>query len=481
MRLDKLPFKVFNTINKYHLVKPHDSIIVAVSGGPDSVALLKILHTINSAKNLRLRLLIAHLNHQLRGTSSEEDAQFVQNLSKDLSLPFIYKKVDIRKIADQTKRSIEEAARMERYKFFMESAQEYSVSTVAIGHTADDNVETLLHRIIRGTGTLGLGGIPIKRPLATGSTIQLVRPLLFSWRREIIEYLGKEHCTYRTDESNYESIYLRNKIRLELVPLLENQYNPNIKALLIQLCQILNMNNEYLVSEAKKIVKDSTVEGREDLYTINTHFLTKQPKILQYLAFREILNRMQIPLKEITYEHYTKIFDEITRKGKGRHFQLPGKLYLWHEHGMLHFKKEPLYKPCVPLTKVAVEIPGTTPIYPLGQLVSEILDIQDFSLEAYKKTKTKYEEVFDLQRITMPISVRGRKEGDTISPLGINGHKKLKDLFIDKKIPRKERDAIPIVVMNDQPIWVVGICMDNTVKVTPNTRKILKLTIHLQF
>ncbi|MCF6153647.1 MAG: tRNA lysidine(34) synthetase TilS [Candidatus Brocadia sp.] len=476
MRLDKLPFEVFNTINKYHLIKPHDSIIVAVSGGPDSVALLKILRTINSVKNLHLRLSIAHLNHQLRGISSEEDAQFVRNLSKDLSLPFIFKSVNIQKIADQTKCSIEETARRERYNFFLESAQEYTASTIAIGHTADDNIETLLHRIIRGTGMAGLAGIPIKRPLAAGSTIQLIRPLLFSWRKEIMEYLGKEHDNYRTDATNYEPLYLRNKIRLELIPLLENQYNPNIKNLLMQVCQILNLNNEYLASETKRIVKDSTVEGREDVYTIDTHFLTKQPKILQYLVLREILMSMHIPLKEITYEHYTKILDEIIRKGKGRHFQLPGKLYLWHEHGMLHFTKKSLYKACTPLSEIAVQIPGTTPVYPLGQLVSEILDIQDFSLEAYKKTKTKYEEVFDLQRITMPIFARGRKDGDTISPLGIHGHKKLKDLFIDKKIPVKERDVTPIVVMNNQPIWVIGVCIDNDVKVTPRTKKVLKLT-----
>lgn len=145
---------------------------------------------------------------------------------------------------------------------------------------------------------------------------------------------------------------------------------------------------------------------------------------------------------------------------------------------MLHFKKEPHRKPCIPLSEVVVQIPGTTPLYPLGHITSEILDTQDFSLETYKKTKTRYEEVFDLQRVTMPLSVRGRRDGDTISPLGITGHKKLKDLFIDNKIPRKERDAIPLVVMNDRPVWVVGICTDNEVKVTPGTKKILKLTFH---
>ena len=252
MRLGKLPFGVFKIINKYHLIKSNNSVVVGVSGGPDSVALLNILHSINSAKNLQFRFYVAHLNHQLRGKSSEEDAQFAENLSKELSLPFILKNVNIQEIANQTNRSIEETARIERYKFFTESSQKYNASTVAIGHTADDNAETLLHRIIRGTGISGLEGIPIKRPLTTDSTIQIVRPLLFTWRKEIIDYLGKEHLNYRTDTSNYETIYLRNKIRLELIPLLEKQYNPNIKNTLIQLSQIFTANNEYLSQEAKK-------------------------------------------------------------------------------------------------------------------------------------------------------------------------------------------------------------------------------------
>ena len=458
-------------------MKPNNSIIVGVSGGPDSVALVRILHSINSAKNLHLRFYVAHLNHQLRGKSSEEDAQFAENLSKELSLPFILKNVNIQEIADQTKRSIEETARIERYAFFKESSQKYNASAVAIGHTADDNAETVLHRIIRGTGISGLEGIPVKRPLTTDSSIQIVRPLLFTWRREIIDYLGKEQQNYRTDISNYETTYLRNKIRLELIPLLEKQFNPNIKNTLVQLCQIFSANNEYLSVEAKKILKDSTIESAEGSYTLDTHSLTKQPRILQQLVFQEILNSMEIPLKEITYEHYTKILNEIAKKGRGRHFQLPGKLYLWHEHRMLYFKKDLLPQPCIPLlSEIPIQIPGTTPIYPVGKLVSEILDIKDLSLDVYKKTKASGEEIFDLQSITMPIAVRRRKEGDTISPLGIRGVKKIKDLLMDKKIPLKERDSVPIVVMNNQPIWVIGVCMDNRVKVTPDTRKILKLT-----
>ncbi|OQZ01757.1 MAG: tRNA lysidine(34) synthetase TilS [Candidatus Brocadia sp. UTAMX2] len=478
MHLDKLSYKIFHTITKYQLIKPHDAIIVGVSGGPDSVALIKILHALNSAKSLCLSLFLAHLNHQLRGKSSEEDAQFVQALSNELSLPFILKSVNIETIAIRTKRSIEETARRERYKFFLESAQGYNASAVVTGHTADDNTETILHRLIRGTGTLGLSGIPLKRPLATGSPIHLVRPLLFIWRKEIIEYLEEKRRSYRTDATNYKPVYLRNKIRLELIPSLENHYNPNIKNLLIQLSQILNLHNEFFVTEAKKILAVSPMEKKQDSCTINTRCLTQYPRVLQYFVLREILNTLQIPLNAITYDHYTKILDEISRKGKGRHFQLPGNLSLWHEHGMLHFQKALVSARSTPTSETLVQIPGITPVYPLGHLIAEISAMQNFSLETYKKQKPRNQETLDFHRITMPLSVRMRKDGDKISPLGTQGHKKLKDLFVDKKVPVKERDTIPIIVMNNQPVCALGICVDNKVKVTASTQKMIILTFH---
>ena len=477
MRLDNLTFSVLNTINTHHLIKTGDTVVVGVSGGPDSVALLKILHTINALKDLHIRLLVAHLNHQLRGRSAEEDAQFVQDFAVRLSLPCMVKEVDIQRIADQTKCSIEEAARIERYRFFQEVAREHNATLIALGHTADDNVETVLHRMIRGAGTVGLGGIPIKRPLAPDSPIQLIRPLLFAWRKEIIHYLRNKQLNYRTDESNHETIYLRNKIRLDLIPLLESQYNPNIKNTLNQLCRIFNENNEYLSTEAKKALKASTIQGGRERYVIDARFLKKQPKILQHRVIQEVLNNLQIPLKEITYEHYTTILGGIAKVGRMRRFQLPGKLCVWYEHHRLHFSKESPPKPDMPLlAEIPVRIPGTTSVGPLGQLSSEILEIHDISPDAFKKTKTKYEEILDLESITHPLGIRRRKKGDTISPLGVGGHKKLKDIFIDKKIPVKERDTIPVVVMNDRPVWIVGVCIDNGVKITPHTQKIVKLT-----
>lgn len=266
MRLNKLPFHIYKIINEYGLIKPQDSLIVGVSGGPDSVALLKILSAINLRKNLRLRLLVAHFNHQLRGGSSEEDEQFVRNLSKDLSLPFFLKRTDIKKISDQIKNSIEETARRERYEFFDELSQAQHAVSVVVGHNADDNVETLLHRIIRGTGLRGLGGIPIKRPLTENSPVQLIRPLIFTWKWEIISYLEKEQANYRTDVSNYNVQYFRNKIRLELIPFLESQFNPKIKNTLMRLSQIMNFNNEYVSLEAERILTNITLNGTKDFF-----------------------------------------------------------------------------------------------------------------------------------------------------------------------------------------------------------------------
>ncbi len=477
MRLDKLSFSVFNTINTHRLMKTGDAIMIGVSGGPDSVALVKILHTMNAAKGLRLRFVVAHLNHKLRGKDAEEDAQFVRDFAAGLSLPCKVKEVDVQKIADQTKCSIEEAARTERYRFFEEVAREQGATLIALGHTADDNAETVLHRIIRGSGAVGLGGIPIKRPLTPDSPIQIIRPLLFTWRKEIIQYLQDEQLGYRTDASNQETTYLRNKIRLDLIPLLEGQYNPNIKKTLNQLSRIFSENNEYLSSEAKKALKNATIQNDGERHVIDARFLGKQPKIIQHRVIQEVLNNLHIPLKEITYEHYTTMLDGITKAGRMRRFQLPVKLRVWYECHRLHFSKEFPPKPDLPLlAEIPVRIPGTTSVGPLGWLSAEILEIRDISPDVFKKTKTKYEEILDLECITHPLSIRGRKHGDVISPLGVNGHKKLKELFIDKKIPVEERNAIPMVVMNDRPVWVIGVCIDNGVKVTAETKKILKLT-----
>ena len=476
MRLDKLSFSVFNTINTHRLIKTGDAVMVGVSGGPDSIALVKILHTINAAKGLHLRFVIAHLNHQLRGKAAEEDAQFVRDSAAGLSFPYVVKEVDVQKIADQTKCSIEEAARTERYRFFQEAAREQGTTLIALGHTADDNAETVLHRIIRGAGAVGLGGIPIKRPLTPDSPLQIIRPLLFTWRKEIIQYLQDKRLGYRTDESNHETTYLRNKIRLNLIPLLEEQYNPNIKNTLNQLCRIFSENNEYLSSEAKKALKNATIKSDGERHVIDAYFLGKQPRIIQHRVIQEVLNNLHIPLKEITYGHYTTILDGIAKAGKMRRFQLPGKLCIQYERQQLHFSKESPPKPDVPLlAEIPVRIPGTTSIGSLGQLSAEILEIHDISPDVFKKAKTKYEEILDLATITHPLSIRGRKHGDAISPLGVNGHKKLKELFIDKKIPVEERNAMPIVVMNGRPVWVVGVCIDNGVKVTGETKKILKL------
>lgn len=476
MKLHPFVKKILDIINKYRLIQPNGSIIVGVSGGPDSVALLKTLYSLNSEKNLRLRLYVAHLNHQLRRNFSEEDALFVQNLSKELSLPFILKSVNIQKIAAETKLSVEETARKERYAFYLEAARSHNASHIATGHTADDNAETLLHRIIRGTGVLGLGGIPIKRSFSSHMPLLIIRPLLFAWKREILEYLEKEQTKYRTDASNYEKEYMRNRIRNELIPLLEKNYNPNIKNSLFRLSQILTTSNEYLLTECNTAFENATIKESNGAYALDTELLLKQPGILQYLLLQKMLTTMHLPLKAIHFGHYSTILEGIAKKGKRKGFQLPGKITVWHEQGKLFLEKRIPQKTFTKQPEIIVKIPGTTQFGDIGNITAELLERSDISLEKFISAKTKYEELLDFECIKTPVIVRNRNDGDAISLLGAHGHTKLKKIFIDKKIPWRKRDLVPIVVMNNQPIWIVGICMDDSVKVTLNTKKILKLT-----
>lgn len=476
MKLHPFVEKIFKIICKYQLIQPDDSVIVGVSGGPDSVALLKTLHSLNAAKNLRLRLYAAHLNHQLRGDFSEEDEQFVQDLANELSLPFISKRVNIRKIASETKLSLEETARKERYTFYSEASQNYNVSHVATGHNADDNAETILHRIIRGTGAPGLGGIPIKRLLSPGTPQLIIRPLLFAWKKEILEYLNKDQTKYRVDASNYEKEYTRNRIRHELIPLLEHKYNPNIKNALSRLSQILTINNEYLLAACESVFENAIMKEPDNAYVLNAGFLLKQPKIMQFLLLQKLLHVMHIPLKAIHYGHYSMILEGLAQKGNVKKFQLPGKITLRYEQGRLFLERGFSRETFTELPEIPLKIPGTTQIVGLGSLTAELLESRDVSLEEFKLTKTRYEEILDFESVKEPLLLRKRNSGDTISPLGTRGYKKVKKLFIDKKIPQGKRSLIPIIAMNNKPVWIVGICLDNSVKVTCNTKKILKLT-----
>ncbi|MEE9200047.1 MAG: tRNA lysidine(34) synthetase TilS [Candidatus Brocadiales bacterium] len=474
---------VRDTVGRHGLLGPGDNVVVGVSGGPDSVALLHALIGLDKSQGWGLSLHIAHVNHMLRGRESGEDKRFVRELAGSLGLECSVKEADVRELASGKKCSIETAARDLRYAFFEETAERISATRVAVGHTADDNAETVLHRIIRGTGLLGLGGIRPSRKLSTGSKIMLVRPLLNVWRVDVLSYLGEKELEYRTDSSNqHPEDNLRNRIRLGLLPLLEKEYNPQIKDVLTRLGDIAGRSNDFLESRITAIVGANLKwdEGN-DACSFEANLLMHHPPFFQHFFLKEVLSRVGVSLGKMDYGHYSRIIEMVEGGVDGREIELPGGWVVRLEGEMLFVgrvaapahARTPLFEP------VELKVPGTARLPDGREIRIEEISIDGGFIERFKGEKTPDEEVVDADMVAgEKLYVRTRREGERFWPLGVAGEKKLKDFFIDAKTPRWQRDDVLIVASDTRPVWVVGHRIDERVKITPKTRKVFKLSVH---
>lgn len=473
MKAFKLERKVREFISSEGMLRPDEKVVIAVSGGPDSVAMLRLIYDFSREK---AGLHVAHLNHMLRGEESDGDELFVKELASAHSLGFTSKRVDVKQEAARQRCAIEEAARRARYSFFEGLARELGIRVVAVGHTADDNAETLLHRIIRGTGLAGLAGMRPIREISRGSDIRLIRPLLSTWRREVLDYLKEKGLSYRIDSSNLLVSHLRNRIRLELMPLL-GQYNPSVKESLVRLAEVCGKEYAVLEEEAKKIIDEGLT--REEMgYALESASLKGQPSFLQHLVFREVLSQIGLPLKKIDSKHYEGLCSLI--EGWAGPISLP---WGWEAEGredkviFTGWPRRRRFSPSHEPSETVLNVPGTTRLSNELVIKAELIDLAGGFLEDFKRTKKPEEEVFDLETLELPLAVRTRRSGDRFWPLGVEGEKKLKDFFIDEKIPRPRRDDWLLVCDSKRTIWVVGLRMDDRSKITPNTRRVLKLSI----
>jgi len=479
--------QVAGVIREYNLFSANDRILLGVSGGPDSVALLSLIHNTNRINPPYSEIFVAHLNHSIRGRESDEDEQFVIALAEKYGLSLITEKRGIIEIARECKISLEEAARDERYKFFERAAEKLGVNVIAVGHNADDNAETILHRIIRGTGITGVSGIRPKRKLTPISTISLVRPLLFTWRKEIIAYLKEENFSYRVDSTNIEKDKLRNRIRVELIPHLEENYNAKIKKTLVTLGETAVQNCDYLEAKAKVLFEDVLINreaktetsASEDKHAANIvldiHKLKESPQILQQMIIKKAIVRLDIPLKKLSYKNYKNILNILNSRKTSVNNVVKKYLNVTIEGNELHLSKNRYCEEKTPvLSETEIKVPGDTDLVDMNcRVKTEIREIEDGFLEEFKRNKTNYEEVVDFDKINIPLTVRTRRLGDRFWPLGSRGFKKIKDFFIDNKVSVMERDTVPIVTMNGEPIWIVGFRIDDRLRVSEETTNIL--------
>ncbi len=453
--------KVRQTIEKHKLIEEGDKIVVAVSGGPDSVCLLHVLHRLREEYNLGLYG--AHLNHNFRGIEAQIDAQYVSDLCEKLDILYFIKSMDVPGYAEKHGLSPEKAGRILRYDFFEEVAQKAGASGIAVAHNKNDQAETVLMRLLRGTGLQGLAGIHIRRG-------KIIRPLLDVDRESIEKYCEEHNLSPRIDKSNLESIYHRNKIRLELIPYLEEDYNPNIIANLVNTAETLKDDFDFIEEMARGIYADLIVEQSKHSLEIPIEDIQKLHSALQSrivrLAGEQLLGRQEL----LGYKHVQDVLELMHRGLTGKRITLPMGLIAKINYKNICFTTEDRGDK---VFHYELPIEGSFDL----QEVGGVFETKVIERENIKEiSRDKYRKCFDYDKIKGVLNVRNRKDGDYFYPLGLTGSKKLKDFFIDYKVTRNERDRVPLICDGDNIMWVVGFRISEKYKITDETKRVLEIT-----
>jgi tRNA(Ile)-lysidine synthase len=437
------------------MISRGDRVVVAVSGGPDSVCLLHLLLQIS--QELALKLFVAHLNHMLREEAIEEE-NFVRELAEKYSLPFYSERIEVAKKLRKGE-TLEEGARRIRYDFFRRVGERFSAEKIALGHNADDLVETVLLNLIRGTGIRGLRGIP---PVRKEGSITFIRPLIEIWREEITQYLEKRDIPYMIDRSNLSLEFTRNKIRHRVIPLLE-EINPKVKLAIHRLGEIAGEINSFIEDEVRKGKEKILVGKSESSLLLDIKRLFAFHPALQKEIIRSVLAEFT------NYEMGREEIERILEVGRsGGAITLPGKIDVRRVGDVLQFEKG---KESKIEYEIPLNIPGSTSIPEVGvRIEAEIIEGQHLVKDASCREVT-----LDMEGIKGRLIARNWRKGDRFIPLGMRNKKKLQDIFVDKKIPREERGRIPIICDEEGIIWVVGVAISERVKVGEKTRRVLYL------
>jgi len=459
--------RVISFIQKHNLFSAGDKLVVAVSGGGDSVCLLHIL--VRWRKELGVEPHVAHLNHQLRDAESDSDASYVSDLARKLDVPATIECRDVATYRDQKGVSLEEAAREVRYNFLAEIAKGIGTSKVVVGHTRDDHIETIVMHLLRGAGTTGLCGLQPHSVLPYGENsgpLEIVRPLLALTRQETLNYCQLYNLAPRSDSSNVSPSFLRNRVRLELLPVLRS-YNPSIDTALLRLADIAVDDISFVEEKASLLWKDLAREEGGVIYLDMSNMVTL-PRAMQRQIFRRAVKQLRGNLKDVEADHIEAMMDFLS-KPAGKKLCLPDGLTLSTEYGRLVLAPaQASICPLPPLKGISkINIPGETDL-PGWRIRADIIQEvvgDDNGLVAS----------FDLDKVGRELVVRRRRPGDRFQPLGMRQTKKLQDFMVDSKIPRSWRDRVPLTCSPKQILWVVGWRIDDRVKVTENTKEILRL------
>jgi tRNA(Ile)-lysidine synthase len=487
--------RVFDFIRQNHLLSANEKLLVAVSGGPDSVCLLHIL--VKLQKKLKVKLHLAHLNHQLRGAESEADAEYVSDLARKWNIPATIERRDVTGYQKEQRLSLEEAAREVRYSFLTEVAGAIGANQVAVGHTKDDHIETILMHLIRGAGTRGMRGLQpyTEWKSKTGSLI-IIRPLLEVSHQEVEGYCRQHRLAPRLDASNLSLSPLRNRIRHQLLPLLES-YNLRIAEALLRTANIASDDINFIDRETSRLWDRIAQQERETVILEKKRFDRLSPTLKRYLL-RASAERLLGSAKDIEMRHIEEMMSALS-KPAGKRLSLPGGLIFSTGYDQYQFATD--IASLSPLPELEGEaqlnVPGQT-LLPGWRIEAAIIKPSTIKgksegasapsetitplplnkgkgIQGMGLIKSNFTAYLDLAKTGNKLIVRPRRRGDRFQPLGLSQLKKVGEFMIDAKIPQAWRGKIPIVCSAEQILWVVGWRLDDRVKVTENTKQILRL------
>lgn len=453
--------KVLATIRKFNMIEKDDNIIIGLSGGADSVCLLWILNKIKDI--LGCNLYAIHINHGLRGKDADEDTKFSQMLCENLNIPFEAVFRDIKNEARKLKISEEEAGRKARYEIFEQKSLELGKSKIATGHHMNDNAETVLLNIIRGSGLKGLGGIKPVRD-------KIIRPLIECTRIEIEEFCNNNLISYREDLSNILDIYSRNKLRIHLIPYIEENLNAAFIKQISTMSEVVREDDSCLDKLAACFLSNFLIIDNPNKLRISISRLLELDKAIRKRVFIKCIFKINNKLKDIEYKHISSI-EELLDKETGKRIMLPFGITVEKAYDYVYFKKEE-----------SIDYPWEYEVKKNEKEIKirEIKGIFKFNIIENKNftnfPKSRYTKWFDYDKMVNDLVIRNRRTNDFICLKGINGNKSLKKYFIDEKIPRDEREKIPLITdKSSNVIWIVGYRINENYKITNDTKKILEI------
>ncbi|MGL5820708.1 MAG: tRNA lysidine(34) synthetase TilS [Sarcina sp.] len=456
--------KVLKYISENSMIKEGDRVLVALSGGPDSVCLLHLLSSLK--ENLGIEIFAAHVNHLIRGEEAFNDEEYAKNLCESLDIKFFVKRVKVEEVAKEKGISTEMAGRDERYKFFDEIRQMENMDKIAIAHNANDQAETLIMRIMRGTGLEGLAGI---KPMRDGI---FIRPILSLTREEIELYCEVNNLKPRIDKTNLESIYSRNKVRLNMIPYIKEHFNPDIVATMNRLAHNALVDSKFI---------DSVVNEKYDFYCdiknkelVISKELFKNDEAIVTRIIRRGLMEVSNVFNNFESKHVYDIVD--LQKGEsGKRISLTNDIIVINQYGDIVITNKNSLNENLIDTEITFSIEEVIKGSKKFEFGSYNLKFEIIENDGQINFNNANEKYFNFEN-TKDITLRTRKNGDKIIPFGSKASKKLKDIFISLKIPKEKRNGIPIIEFDKNIAWIVGVRTSELFKINQKNKKLLKIS-----